>query len=111
MSDLEILYPKPVVVRVNGRRVAIKPVEFRHFEAFGKAAGELLTMLSKASPEQIYAWAQRSGALLDVLGACTSLWRWRIRRLPSTVAVQLMLQVVEVNNDFFGQALAKVASR
>lgn len=111
MSDLQILYPKPIAVRVEKRRVLIKPVEFRHFEAFAKAAGELLSMLAEASPQQIYAWAQRSGALLDVLGACTSLSAWRIKRLPSTVAVELMLQVVQVNNDFFAKALAKVASR
>lgn len=111
MSDLEILYPKPVIVRVEKRKVAIKPVQFRHFEAFGKAAGELLTMLSDASPEQIYTWAQRSGALLDVLVPCTSLSAWRIKRLPSSVAVELMLCVVQVNNNFFGQALTKVASR
>jgi len=111
MSDLEILYPKPVFVRVGKRAVCIKPVQFRHFEAFGKAAGELLAMLSQASPEEIYAWAQRSGALLDVLGVCTSLSAWRIKRLPSAVAIELMLQVVQVNNDFFAQTLAKVASR
>lgn len=111
MSDLEILYPKPVFVRVEKRRVAIKPVPFQHFEAFGKAARELLAMLSNASPEQIYTWAQSSGAVLDVLVPCTSLRAWRIKRLPSTVVVELMLCVVRVNNDFFGQALTKVASR
>ena len=107
MSELQILYPQPELVRVGKRMVAVKAVEFRHFEAFGKASGELLSMLATATPAEIYRWAKNSGALEAVLGACTSLSAWRIRRLPAAVAVELMLFVVSVNSRFFDQALIK----
>lgn len=109
MSDLQILFPKPVMVAVGSRQVAIRPVELRHFEAFGEAAGGLLAMLGAASPAQIYEYAKRSGALSTVLGGCTSLSAWRIRRLPTVTAVELMIHVIGVNSSFFDQALSRMA--
>lgn len=109
MSDLNILFPKPEVVGVMGRPVVIRPVELRHFDAFGEAATGLIRLLADSSLEQIYTYAKQSGALSAILGNCTSLSAWRIRRLPAAVAIELMVHVVRVNSGFFGQALQAMA--
>lgn len=109
MSDLKIVFPKPVLVAVGSRQVAIRPVELRQFEAFGEAAGGLLSLLATASVAQVYEYAKTSGALSVVLGGCTSLHRWQIKRLPAVTAVELMILVINVNSSFFDQALARVA--
>ncbi len=111
MSELNILYPKPVVVMLGLRQVSIRPVQLRHFEAFGKAAGGLITVVGAQSPSAVYAYAQSSAALRDLLGTCTNLSAWRIRRLPTASALELMIKVVEINNGFFDQALVKAASQ
>lgn len=111
MSDLKILYPKPVSVMVGMRSVSIEPVKLRHFETFGQAAGGLIEVVAAGNPAAIYAYAKSSAALQGILGTCTSLSAWRIKRLPTPVALELMLAVVEINNGFFDQALVKAASR
>lgn len=110
MSDLAILFPEPEVVMVQGRRVEIRPVRLCDFESFGKAAGGLFEMLSACSVEQISVYAQRhSGQLAKVIASSTDLSRWRAKRLPAVVTVQLLAHVVRVNADFFGQAQAAMA--
>ncbi|GGC87445.1 hypothetical protein [Halopseudomonas salina] len=111
MSELSVLFPKPVTVPMGATQVTVRPVTLEHFEAFGKAAGELLSMLQNATPAQIYAYARQSGALDVVLGSCTSLGRWRRRRLPAAAAVSLMFAVIQVNSSFFDQALVQAASQ
>ncbi|MBU1282881.1 MAG: hypothetical protein KJ989_15250 [Gammaproteobacteria bacterium] len=111
MSDLKILYPKPVVVMLGMRQVSIRPVQLRHFEAFGQAAGGLISVIGAQNPSAVYAYAQSAPALRDLLGTCTSLSAWRIRRLPTAAALELMIKVVEINNGFFDQALVTAASR
>jgi hypothetical protein len=110
MSDIQILFPEPEVVRVGRRPVLIRPVKMRHFEQFGEAAIQLLAMLGKFTAEEIYAYAKKSGALRLILRHCTSLGWWSLRRLPAPVAVQLMIHVVRVNSSFFGQALVAARS-
>lgn len=111
MSELNILYPKPVVVMLGLRQVSIRPVQLRHFEAFGQAAGGLIAAIDAQAPSAVYSYAKSSAALRDLLGACTNLSAWRIRRLPTAVALELMIKVVEINNGFFDQALVKAASQ
>lgn len=111
MSDLPIMFPKAEVVRLNGKPVFIRPIELRDFEAFGVAAGGLISLLADASPAKVYAFAKETGALRAILGKATSLSRWRIRRLPVAVAVQLMVHVVRVNSGFFDAALQAMASQ
>lgn len=111
MSELNILYPKPQVVMVGMRRVTINPVQLRHFEEFGQAAGGLIAVVAAGTPSAVYAYAQSAPALRGILRNCTSLSRWRIRRLPTPVALELMIKVVEINNGFFDQALVKAASQ
>ena len=101
----EILFPENQNVSLNGKNVAIKPVRFVDFERFGKAAGNAIAMAGSQTTEQLYVYASKSGVLLDILGTSTSLSRWAIKRLPAAVAVQLMIEVIRVNKDFFEQAL------
>ncbi|MOA23710.1 hypothetical protein D3C78_1443480 [compost metagenome] len=110
MSDLNILFPEPVVVEVQGRRVLVRPVTLRNFERFASAASGLIGMLGTESAANLYAYARQSGALQAVLGSCTSLSRWRIAGLPASVAVQLMVAVIRINSGFFDQALVKAAA-
>ncbi|MEB2328108.1 MAG: hypothetical protein OZ926_14795 [Pseudomonas sp.] len=109
MSELNILFPKPVVVRVESREVTIRPVCLRDFEAFGKAAGELISLMAKAGPAEVYGYARQTGALSAVLGSTTNLSSWRIKRLPIGTAVELMFHVIKVNSGFFDQALVSAA--
>src|SRR5690606_7481652 len=109
MSDLNILFPKPVSASVEGRLVLIKPVQVQHFEAFGRAAGTLLSLMESATPAEVYEYATKSGAMAEILGSCTSLSAWRRKRLPVAVAVELMFQVIKVNSSFFDQALVSAA--
>lgn len=111
MSELKILYPAKVVLMIGMRQVVVKPVQLRHFEAFGKAAGGLIEVVAAGSPSAVYEYAKSSEVLQGILGTCTSLSRWRVRRLPTSVALELMLKVVEINNGFFDQALVKAASQ
>ena len=109
MSDLEILFPEPVTVEVMGRDVQILPVKLRHFERYGKSAGALVELFSQASVQQINRYAEKHSAeLRKILRATTTLTRWQLYRLPATVTVQLFVEVVRVNSDFFGEALPEM---
>lgn len=110
MSDLKILFPEPVVVAVQGRRVVVRPVELRNFEAFAAASSSIIGMLATESAAGLYSYAKQSGALRTILGACTSLSAWRIARLPAVVAVELMVVVIRINSGFFDQALVRAAA-
>ena len=109
MNDLEILFPTPTRIKVGRRVVAVRSVEFRHFDEFGQAAAELMAILAKGDLAMLYTWAERAGALRSILSTCTDLSGWRINRLPISVAVELMLHVIAQNSRFFGQALANAA--
>lgn len=109
MSELSILFPKPVSVIVEGRHVLIKPVKLQDFEAFGAAARPLLALMADATPTELYAYAAKSQAMDVILGSCTSLSAWRRKRLPLATAVELMFQVIKVNSGFFDQALVSAA--
>jgi len=101
----EILFPEREFVMMRGKQVEVKPVRFADFERFGKAAGNAIAMAASQTVEQLYVYASKSGVLLDILGTSTSLSKWRIKRLPAVVAVQLMFEVIRINKDFFEQAL------
>jgi|SRR3990167_4481988 len=110
MSDLQILFPEPETVEVNGRDVELRAVQLRHFELYGKTAGALVEVFSTASVQQINRYAEKhSGDLKRVLRVTTSLTRWQLWYLPSSVAVQLMAEVIRVNSGFFGEALPALA--
>ncbi|MBK3797541.1 hypothetical protein CXF92_18520 [Pseudomonas sp. Choline-3u-10] len=106
MSELSILFPKPVTVVVDSREVRIFPVKLRHFELYGKAAGALIEMFGSASIQHVTQYgAKHSRELRSILLATTSLSRWELWRLPAAVLVQLLVEVVRVNSSFFGEAL------
>lgn len=106
MSELEILFPEPVPVLLRGKRAHIYPVKLRDFELYGKVAGGFVALLDAASIEQINRYGEsNSAAIRNLLRVTTSLTRWQIRRLPSTVAVSLLADVVRVNSGFFADAL------
>lgn len=106
MSELQILFPEPVTVEVMGRHVKILPVKLRHFERYGKSAGALVELFSSASIQQINRYAEKhSVELREILRVTTTLNRWQLWRLPATVCVQLLVEVVRVNSSFFGEAL------
>lgn len=111
MSDIQILFPDPSTVLVGRMRLKVHPVRLADFEAFGKAAQAIFQMLNNCTTEELFRYASSSGTLRTVLMRCTSagrwglLGRWWIGRLPAAVAVELMIHVLQVNSDFFGQAL------
>lgn len=106
MSDLQILFPESVTIEVAGREAQILPVKFQHFELYGRVAGGLVELLSQAGVHQVSRYAEKHSAdVRRLLLATTTLSRWRLRRLPATVTVQLLVEVVRVNSGFFGEAL------
>lgn len=110
MNELQILFPEPVAVQVKGKPVLIKPVKLRHFQRYGKAAAALVALFAQASVAQINRYAaEQSAEVRAVLRLTTSLNRWQLWWLPSTVAVQLLAEVVRVNSGFFGEALPVMA--
>lgn len=109
LSDLEILFPPPYFVSVQGRRVQIKPVALRDFELFGKAAGPLLGLLADPSNLRVMAYAANRDNLRAILGKATDLSAYRLWRMPAVVAVELMAHVVAVNSSFFDKALVALA--
>lgn len=109
MPDLKVLFPEPEFVSVAGKKVLVKPVTFKSFEEFGKAATVVLAMASSQTVEQLYAYAARQKTLESLLVLSTNLSRWRIRRLPASAAVHLMLHVIRVNAFFFESALVEMA--
>lgn len=109
MSDLAILFPEPEIVTVHGRRVEIRPVRLCDFDEFGKAAGELIALLSDPSGAGVMAYGKNSKRLLSVIRKSTNLSAWRAWRLPATVATELMVHVVRVNSGFFDRALVNLA--
>lgn len=110
MSEHQILFPTNQVVMLGKRAVEIRPVQLRHFELFGAAAGRLLLLLADSSTDKILAYGKDARALAAIVGKCTDLPLWRARRLPAAVVVQLMVAVVTANADFFSQALQVLAS-
>ena len=110
MSDLNILFPDPETVELNGRDVELRAVQLRHFELYGKTASALVEVFSAASVQQINRYAEKHSAELKrVLRVTTSLNRWQLWRMPASVAVQLMAEVIRVNSGFFGAALPALA--
>lgn len=106
MADLSVLFPEPSEITLNGKTVTLKPVTLEHFELFGTAAAGLIEMLNAASVNQILAYAKAHSKELDKMLKVTTSLSWRQRRkLPATVAVQLMVTVVSENAGFFGEAL------
>lgn len=110
MSDLAVMFPASVQVGVEGKIVTVRPVKLRDFEAFAEAAGGVIALLADATPAAIYGYAKKAGVLQAILGKCTSLTAWQIRRLPAATAVELMVHVVRVNSGFFGKALLAAAA-
>jgi hypothetical protein len=106
----QILFPERKFVEMRGKKIEVRPVRFVDFEQFGRAAGNAIAMAASQSTEQLYVYASKSGVLLEILGSCTNLSKWAIKRLPAVVAVQLMFEVIRVNKDFFEQALVSAAS-
>lgn len=109
MNELKILFPTAARIKVGRRWVSIRPVEFRCFDDFGTASAELLAVLAKGDLAMIYSWSKRAEVVRAVLANCTNLSKWRISRLPVTVAVELMLHVIALNSRFFEQALVNAA--
>lgn len=110
MSELQILFPDPETVELNGRDVELRAVQLRHFELYGKTASALVEVFSAASVQQINRYAEKHSAELKrVLRVTTSLNRWQLWRMPASVAVQLMAEVIRVNSGFFGAALPALA--
>lgn len=106
MAGLNILFPVPKTIEVDGKKVTIKPVTLEHFDAYGKAAGALIAVLANASVQQINDYAAKHSAeLRSILKATTSLSGWKLRRMPATATFQVMVEVVRANADFFGAAL------
>lgn len=106
MAGLNILFPAPEEIRVDGKKVTIKAVTLEHFDTYGKAAGSLIQMLGSAGVTQINQYAaDHADELRAILKVATNLsWRQR-RALPAPVAVQIMVEVVRANAGFFGEAL------
>jgi hypothetical protein len=109
MSELQILFPEPETITVQGRDVQLRPVKLRDFDRYGQAAAALHELFASASVQQINRYAQaHSAELKRVLRSTTSLNRWQLWRMPGVVAVQVMAQVMRVNAGFFGDALPAV---
>lgn len=110
MSDLKIIFPEPVSVEVMGRDVQILPVKLRHLTCYGKSAVALVELFSHAGVQQINRYAEKHSAeLRQILRATTTLSRWQLWRLPATVSVQLLAEVIRVNSSFFVEALPAMA--
>jgi len=109
MSDLQILFPEPVLVEVQGKVVQIRPVRLCDFEAFGQASAALVSALADPSRGAVLAYAAKHKTLRAILAKSTDLSAWRIWRLPAAIAVELMVHVVRVNASFFDQALINLA--
>ena len=106
MSSLSVLYPEPSKIKLNGKTVKLHPVTLEHFELFGSATAGLIDMLSNAGIKQLTAYAKAHSKELDkLLAATTDLNRWQRRKLPATVAMQLVVAIVSENAGFFGEAL------
>ncbi|AQZ96554.1 hypothetical protein ACFSB1_10705 [Halopseudomonas phragmitis] len=112
MSNLNILFPEPGEVVLAGKPVKLKPVTLEHFELYGQAAAELMGLLSNANVQQINRYAAtHAGQLQKVLAVTTDLSWWQRKRLPATVAVQLLVAVVAENAGFFGEALPAMVDK
>lgn len=106
MSDLQIMFPEPVIVEIAGRAVKVYPVKLRHFELYGKTANCLLQLFEQTSVQHINQYAAvNSKQIRKLLLATTSITRWQLWRMPSSVSVQLLTEVVRVNSGFFAEAL------
>ena len=111
MTDLSVLVPQPVTVKVDGKLIAVRPVKLRDFERFGESAAAVLSMMEGATPARIFEFAKKSGALHDVICTCTSLSSWQVNRLPAATAFALMIEIMGANSGFFGEALVSAGSR
>lgn len=106
----QVLFPQPSYVTVSGRKVEIRPVAFKDFESFGRAAGMVLAMAGSKTAEEVFVYASRIGAIEPILVSATSLSKRQISKLPGVVVIQLMFEVIRVNKSFFEQALVSAES-
>jgi hypothetical protein len=110
MSELEILFPEPVTIDVGGKSVKLHPVKLRDFDLYGKTAAALIELFASASVQQINRYAASNSAQVrKLLLRTTSLNRWHLWRMPASVSVQILAEVVRVNAGFFGEALPAMA--
>ena len=110
VSELEVLFPKPLEVKLAGRSVKVKPVPLKHFEGFAKASAELIEVLGAPTTQRLFAFASKRRNLLAVLRVATDMSAWRILWLPTSTAVELMVLAVRVNASFFDAALVSLAA-
>lgn len=110
MTDLQVLFPEREIVSVQGRRVEIRPIALRDFEAFGAAAADLIALLAAPNDAAVMAYASKAKNLKAIIGRATSLSVWRASRLPAVTVVELLVHVVRVNSGFFDQALIGLAA-
>ncbi|WP_430317520.1 hypothetical protein [Pseudomonas nitroreducens] len=105
MSDLKVLFPQPESLEIEGRMVEIRAVQMRHFALFGTTANALIQVLAAGSVEAIHHFGESHGKqLVGAVRATTNLPLWRAKRLPASVLMQVMVQVIRVNSAFFAQA-------
>lgn len=107
MNEFDTLYPKPLIVNLNGKPVHIKSVQLKDFETFGKAAGLVIDMIADQSDAGMAVLAKHTALIVDALVSCTSLSRRRINQLPASVVVELMIYVISANSRFFDHSLVK----
>lgn len=106
MSALEIMYPTPEAIEVQGRTVMVYPVKLRHLEQYGKTAGALVDLFSRASTVEVSRYAAKNAReIRKLLLVTTSLKRWQLWLMPSAICVQVLAEVVRVNTGFFVDAL------
>lgn len=105
MSDLGVLFPQPERVAIDGREVELRAVQMRHFALFGSTANGVIQVLASGSVEAIHRFGEsHSQQLVSAVCSTTSLSRWRARRLPASVLMQVMLLAIKANSGFFAQA-------
>ncbi|WP_054911041.1 hypothetical protein [Pseudomonas sp. NBRC 111135] len=105
MSDLGVLFPQPEIVVVDGLEVKLHAVQMRHFALFGATANALIQVLAGGAVESIHRFGEtHANALVAAVSSTTSISRWRAKRLPASVLMQVMLLAIRVNGAFFAQA-------
>lgn len=105
MTDLEKLIPQALELSINGETLAIKPLKVGQMPAFLRAISPVMQHLTKTEIDWLALFGERGDDLLSAIAIAVGKPRQWVDELAADQAIVLAAKVIEVNADFFTQAV------
>lgn len=105
MSELDTLIPAGVAVVIAGEPLTLRPLKVGQLPAFMRAIAPVMQTLSTGTIDWVALFGGPVDDLLSALAIAVGKPRAWVDDLPADEALLLTAKVIEVNADFFTQAV------